>query len=140
GREQLKKSYSDLVESLRPSTEVKIRADLEEMIKKEIRLIQQELDGLRGLEEGLEKQVKDLEKQVKDLDPAARPQGVAVVKLLKDVEQLGKESSELRDKIYKLKAEPKTTSRVVRLQNAEAPPTRDYSRLARFAVPAGLGM
>src|SRR5207237_9042878 len=39
-----------------------------------------------------------------------------------------------------LKAEPKTTSRVVRLQNAEAPPARDYAKLARFAVPAGLGM
>src|SRR5262249_37435330 len=49
-------------------------------------------------------------------------------------------TSELKGQIHKLRAEPKLTARVLRLQNAEPPQSRDYSRQIRFAGLGGLGM
>lgn len=139
-KEQLKQAYATLVKNAQPAVEQKLRADAEEKIRQELKSLEQEVEELRGREVGLEKSAKAVEKQARDLDPSARPQGLLIVKLMNDVGQLKKEAEELKSTIHKLKAEPKLQSRVLRLQNAEAPTGRDYSRQLRFGGLGGLGM
>ena len=46
----------------------------------------------------------------------------------------------INGEIANLRVEPMRTSRIIRLQTAEEPKDRDYSRQAKFALVAGLSM
>jgi capsular exopolysaccharide synthesis family protein len=139
-REQLKQAYLKRVEELRPEAERKIRANLEEKYRQEARDLKQQIEVYQGRVKKLEGDIKKQQEEAERLDPKGRVQNLTALKLLKDAELLEKSAAKYKEQIDGMKAEPKLTARVLRLQNAEPPAARDHSRQWRFAGLGGLGM
>jgi len=139
-RETLLRTIEGERARLRPRVEQKVRGEVRETLRNDLARLEGEIDGLKGQEKDLETLVRKLEEEVKRLDPASQPRSAVLEKLRADATQLNEGLRNLNSQIAKLKVEPPPSSRVVRLQTAEAPKSRDHSRQIKLAGAGGIGV
>lgn len=127
-------------EQLRPGIEERVRAEIHETIQHDMGRLQSELETLAAQGKGLTDAVKSAEDEVRKLDPVNQPRTPLMEKLRGDVAQYTKAVDSLNGEIAKLKVEPPPSARVIRLQAAEPPTARDYSRHTKLSVAGAAGM
>jgi capsular exopolysaccharide synthesis family protein len=139
-RAALVKAFEALAGQIRPEIEEELRQDDRETLRAEMGRLDGQIGSLKSQETGLNDAVHKLEEEVKRLDPVNRPRIQVVEQKRDEVRQLEEAQNQLNVEIARITVDTEPGSRGVRLQTAEPPASRDFSRQLKIGGAAGLGV
>jgi capsular exopolysaccharide synthesis family protein len=137
-KEGIQDSAAKADAKLRPAAEKQLRVDVEEKLKQEIAALADYIAESEILESSLKSQMERKQTELKNLTNTGR-KGSLVDQLRDEIKQTEKTQDTLAAQVALQKAEPPASAKIVVLQSAETPNTRDYSRFVKYGSGAAMG-
>lgn len=136
---KLKQLKDQREEMLRPELEKRYRAKVREDMEYQLAVVTEKLQSQKHRRESLAKEIRDLEQKVKDSGSDNRNKPTAVLATEEKIDLARKALDQTALKISEQELEA-LSSRIVLLDRAHPPTTRDTSRQTKVAGAGGLGI